>query len=281
MPKFDSEDYLPVEIYVEALDAFHIVSGIILFEYARRELNTRNVIIRDLIARTDTMMRAVFRIWDIQDYQDCWILYRCLMDRLFHLSNLDDHDQFEIFEEWSFFEKYKGFDRVLNARGIAGSLDNKMISISEEILDRVKFLSKNPPAWRRPKAKDVAKRLNMHFLYSLGYDYGSTHVHPMADDGNRDFFTITKLKPTTDLPDERSVLSNTLLIGTMIVQNGLNASTLDWHSFFYDFLDNLRGFLDKGSNDYKHSAIKLAKLFEQQLPLCRMRDDSSNKNDTL
>ena len=67
------------------------------------------------------------------------------MDRLFHLSNLDDYDQFEIFEEWSFFEKYKGFDRVLSAHEFAGSLDSKMISISEEIMERVKLLTKDPP----------------------------------------------------------------------------------------------------------------------------------------
>lgn len=98
MPKFGSEDYLPVEMYIEALDAFHIVSGIILFEYARQELDIRETIIRNFIARADTMARAVFRLWEIQDYQDCWILHRCLMDRLFHITHLDDHNQFEVFE---------------------------------------------------------------------------------------------------------------------------------------------------------------------------------------
>ena len=71
MPKFDSEHYLPVELYAEALAAFHAICGMILFEFARQEQDDRDVIIRNFIARTDMMVRAVFRLWDIEDYQDC------------------------------------------------------------------------------------------------------------------------------------------------------------------------------------------------------------------
>ena len=102
MPKFEPNHYLPVESYAEALEAFHAIVGIILFEFARQEQGERDTIIRNFIARTDMMARAVFRLWELQDYQDCWILHRCLLDRLFHLSHLQQHNQFEEFEAWSF-----------------------------------------------------------------------------------------------------------------------------------------------------------------------------------
>ena len=151
-----------------------------------------------------------------------------------------------------------------------------MFGLTLEQNERAKALSKNPPVWQRPKAEEVAKQLNMRFLYRFGYDFGSTHVHPMANDGQQDFFTITKLEPAPEFPDQRSVLSNTLLVGTMTVQQGLNASTLSWRALVYDFLEALRRFLDAGSDDYKLSVVKLGRLFEQGVRLCTVGGTSSN-----
>jgi len=281
MPKFDPEQYLPVRSYVEAHEAFHVIFGIILFEFARHKLGIRDVIIRNFIARTDMMVKAVFNLWDFQDYQDCWILYRCLLDRLFHLSHINEHDQFEVFEAWSFREQYNALNRVRSDPEFSCARESKMFSFTQKQKDRAKILSENPPDWQRPKSEQVAKQLDMRFLYRFGYDFGSTHVHPMANDGAEDFFTITKLKPAPEFPDQRSVLSNTLLIGTMIVQEALNASILSWRALVYNFTDDLRRFLDKGSADYKLSAVKMGKLFEQGVRLCETRSSSSNKRDSV
>jgi len=94
VPKFNRDHYLAVETYNETVQALHGICGLILFEFAREERGTRDLIIRNFIARTDMMVRAVFRLWELQDYQDCWILHRCLLDRLFHLFHLDQHDGF-------------------------------------------------------------------------------------------------------------------------------------------------------------------------------------------
>ena len=115
----------------------------------------------------------------------------------------------------------------------------------------------------------------------FGYDFGSTHVHPMANDGEQDFFTITKLEPAPEFPDQRSVLSNSLLIGTMIVQEALNASLLSWRALVYNLIDDLRKFLDKGSDDYKHSVVKVGTLFEQDVRLCEVRGRTPNKKGTV
>jgi len=270
MPKIEAKDYLPVESYKEALEALHTVSVVILFEFARQKLDTRDTIICNFIARTDMMMRAVFQLWDIQDYQDCWILYRCLLDRLFHLHHLDTHNQFELFEEWSFIEQYNAMNRVRSDPEFKTTLESKMFNLTPKQKNRAKAIAKNPPVWQRPKAEEVAKQLDMQFLYRFGYDYGSMHVHPMADDGLQDFFTITKLKPAPDFPDQRSILSNTLLIATMIVQQCLNSSSLSWRTLVYDFLDHLLKILDSGSDEYKISFLKLVNLIRNNVPLCKI-----------
>lgn len=279
--KFDLDQYLPVEAYTEVLEVFHMTSRIILFEFAHQELCDRDIIIRNFIARTDMMERAVFNLWNLQDYQDCWILYRCLLDRFFHLSHLHENDQFELFEAWSFREQYNALNRVRSDPEFSCTPESKIYSFTLEQKERAKILSMNPPVWQRPKAEKIAKQLDMRFLYRFGYDFGSTHVHPMANDGEQDFFTITKLEPAPEFPDQRSVLSNSLLIGTMILQEALNASLLSWRALVYNLIDDLRKFLDKGLDDYKHSVVKVGTLFEQGVRFCEVRGRTPNKKGTV
>lgn len=269
MPKFEPGDYLPVERYEEALGTFHAIAGILLFEFAREKRGSKDTIIRNFIARTDMMARAVFRLWELQDYQDCWILHRCLLDRLLHLWHLQQTDQFEVFEAWSFLEQYNAVNRVRSDPEFSGARESKLFALTPEQKERARTLTKAVPAWQRPKPEEVAKSLGMRFLYRFGYDFASTHVHPMANDGQQDFYTITKLEPTPDFPDQRSVLSNTLLAATMVVQQGLNASTLAWRALVYDFLDDFRRFLSTGADDFKVSFLKLRAMVEQGMPLCQ------------
>lgn len=269
MPKFEPKDYLPVERYEDALGTFHAIAGILLFEFAKDKRSKRDTIIRNFVARTDMMARAVFRLWELQDYQDCWILHRCLLDRLFHLWHLQQSDQFEMFEAWSFLEQYNAVNRVRSDPEFIGARESRLFALTPEQKERAGALAKARPIWHRPKPERVAKSLNMHFLYRFGYDLASTHVHPMANDGVQDFHTITKLEPTTDFLDQRTVLSNTLLVASMVVQQGLNASTLAWRAVVYDFLDDFMLFLGTGRDDFESSFLKIGAMIEQGMPLCQ------------
>lgn len=215
------------------------------------------------------MTRSVFTLWDLYAYQDCWIIYRCLIYRLFHLWQLQQSDEFEVFEAWSFLEQFKAVNRVRSDPEFGGALNSKFFEITPEQKVRAGTLQKNPPNWRRPKAEDAAKGLDMGFLYRFGYDFASSHIHPMANDGQQDLYTIMKLEPVPDFPEHRVVLSNSLLIATMLVQQGLNSSTLSWRSLVYDFFDDLRRMLGTGSEEYKISFLKLGKMIEQGMRLCK------------
>ena len=46
----------------EALQAFHVAAGTVLFEFARYGEGNRNVIIRNFIARADMTARAIFQL---------------------------------------------------------------------------------------------------------------------------------------------------------------------------------------------------------------------------
>ena len=79
---------------------------IIISEFARYESEIKDLIIRNFIARTAVTLHGIKQLWNIHDYQDCWVLYRCLLDRLFTLEYLSKKEEFELFEDWSFFRQF-------------------------------------------------------------------------------------------------------------------------------------------------------------------------------
>lgn len=276
MPKFEDQEYRSVKEFRTAVDALHGVSGLLLFAFAKQDCDTKHILMRNFIARTDTMVRGVLKLWDIADFQDCWILNRCLLDRLFHLVHLRETGSHEVFDSWSFCEQYKAQNRVRSDPECQGALKSQLFTPSPEEKSRFAELSKNPPKWERPKAEVVAKKMNLTFLYKYGYDFGSTHVHPMANDGQQDFFSITKLEPSPNFPDQRSVLSNSILIGSMIIQEALNQSNFHWRRVVYDFLDHLRAHLYDGTPDYQQTFLKIVQM-AREICLCEATGHSPSQ----
>jgi hypothetical protein len=263
MPKFEPDNQLSVDIFEEALQAFHVAAGIVLFEFARHCEGYRDIIIRNFIARADITARGVFQLWALEGYHDCWVLHRCLLDRLFHLHYLHATDTFDEFEEWSFLQQCKTVNRVWSDPEVKGARELDLFTLNNEQRKRFGDLSQKPPQWRRPKAEDVAKDMGMRFLYVYGYDFASTHVHPMANDGEQDFHTITGMEPRPDFPDQRTVLSNTLLVATLLVQEGLNASTLLWRQLVYGVFEDLRRFLDSGATNYRERLLTMTNAVQE------------------
>ena len=268
MPKYASSDYPSVDQYREFLDVFDAVLGLVLFEFTGGPIDTRDLIIRNFVARTGMSMRAIFSVWSMGDYQDCWILHRSLLERLFLLRHLADHDEFELFESWSFLQQYKAATRLHADPQFGGTKAREFVAISDDQAQRGRELMASPPKWRRPKAADVAKSMNMSFIYRFGYDYGSTHVHPMANDGDQDFHTITGLTPQTPFPDSHSVLSNSVLHSAMLVQAGLSASSFAWRNIVFDFFtDCVFDFLGAGGGSYKLAFIKIGEAAQSGIHL--------------
>jgi hypothetical protein len=121
MPK-PPDQHLSFEQYAQAAEALHVLSGMLLFEFARRADPgiTRDLIARNFIARADTMVRSILQLWEMKDYADCWILHRALLDRLFHLHELSQKNQFDAFDDWSFKMLYEAAGRLRSDPALKG-----------------------------------------------------------------------------------------------------------------------------------------------------------------
>jgi len=246
----------------------------LLLEFARHGETalTRDLIARNFIARADVMVRGIFRLWEIKDYGDCWIIHRALLDRLFHLHALNDRDQFDLFDDWSFKMQYGAANRVRSDPALKGQLNGLVDELTVERKARYARLVENCPDWRRPKAEESARAMDLTFLYRYGYDYASQHVHPMSNDGQEDFFNITGLEPKPAFPAWEVVLRNSVLVASLIVQEALNASTLSWCRVVYDAVDGVRKFLLSASPEDHLPLAKVGMMFKERLPLAQRRE---------
>ena len=145
---------LSAEQYKDDADALHVLSGILLFEFARHDepSATRDLIARNFIARADTMVRGIFQLWEIKDYGDCWVVHRSLLDRLFHLHALNDNDQFDLFEDWSFKMQYEAANRLRSDLDLKGQLEGLVDNLTAEQNARYQ------------RAEDVARAMGLTFL---------------------------------------------------------------------------------------------------------------------
>ena len=227
--------------YGELASATGVFSTLLLFQMAQTATELRNRIVKNLIARGATTLESICVLWNAGHFSDCWALHRTLLDRVFHLQALATTGDFVAFDDWCFKHEYEAGLRLLSDDFVSDDIKRETFNPTREQKTRYASICKAGVTWRRPKAKDVARSAELSFLYTYGYDYGSKHVHPMSRDGEEEFFRRTGF--SAEVPDHRAVLHNSILGQKILLQLGLNASSVRWHNLFFDFCDGIRAAL--------------------------------------
>ena len=230
---------------------------IIIFEFARYKPKIKDSVIRNFIAKTAVTLHGIEQLWNIHDYQDCWVLYRCLLDRLFTIEHLAKNNEFELFEDWSFYRQFTKNNEAYSDIKLRDEKSPEKLKQYVVGKERYNGYGGHYPNWKRPKAKDVAKEMGLDFLYKYGYDYGSFFVHPNAYDGSQDFFIITGLEPAPVFPKQYQLLSNSILVACMIAKSGMMYSDLHWHNLLWDFIFETIECLNNDGLSYKAIFLKI------------------------
>ena len=93
---------LSINSYTYAVSMLTEFTKIILTSYAKCSNEKRDIIIRNFVARSITSLNGMIQLWQVEDYHDCWLLYRAILDRLFYLESLGRNNTFEDFDNWCF-----------------------------------------------------------------------------------------------------------------------------------------------------------------------------------
>jgi hypothetical protein len=246
----------------QAIETFRVYSGVVLLSFAKHGQGLRDTVARNFIARGMSCTQSIYAVWKTGSEQDAWILHRSLLDRLLHLHDLGETDGFSDFEEHSFLSMYDARHQLLSDPDMGGKAPPSLKKLQQRDRPRCDAISQKQPRWRRPKADDVAKRMNLGFLYRFGYDYASTHVHPMSGDGEADFTALISPPHAVAAPDA-TVVRNSILVQSMLVQEAFNVSLLRWRVIAYDFLDQIRVFLKTGDPQFHVTFYKIGRTWPE------------------
>lgn len=253
--------YRSIEEYHDIKDALVTMCGILLFEFAKApELDIKDTVLRNFLAKTSMSLKGVFALWEIENYQDCCAIYRAQMDRFFHLEHIVKHNEFELFNDWSIYKQVQANNLAKSDKRFPIEQTSQVYFFNEFLAEKVKVVQKIKPKWKRPKAENVAKDIGMDFLYKFGYDLASMHVHPMSNDGQQDYYTITGIESSDKFPSQIAVIHNSILTTTMIAQNVFNYSSFKWRNIIFDFIEHIRNAICTGDKEYMLTYIKIIKL---------------------
>jgi hypothetical protein len=244
------------EVLNQAIETLRVYCGIVLLSFAQHGQGLRETIARNFVARGMSCTQSIFKVWKAGSEQDAWILHRSLLDRLLHLHYLGETDGFSDFDEFSFLSMYEARQRLLLDPNMKSKVPASLQELQRANQARYDLIAAKKSRWRRPKAEDVAKAMDLWFLYRFGYDFASKHVHPMSGDGEADFTTLTAPPHAFTLPDA-TVVRNSILVQSMLVQEALKVSKMRWHAIVYAFLEQIREFLGTGDPQFRLTMYKI------------------------
>jgi hypothetical protein len=94
MKNTNAVNYLSESEYMQAVSTLTEFAKAILIAYVQCSSETRDSIIRNFIARSISALNGIIQLWRVQDYHDCWLLYRAILDRFvqkYYSCLLKDH----------------------------------------------------------------------------------------------------------------------------------------------------------------------------------------------
>lgn len=265
--------------YPNALNMFEEYVTLVLHDLGEHSNQVRDVIIRNFIARTFVTLKSIVYLWRTGANADCWALLRCMVDRFVYLVSLARTDSFEAFEKWSFRKQYEYNQRAMADPLFRDNLRPNAFAPDEKKRKRYAAIVGDNVKWTPPRAGEVLRNVDgedWSFLYWYSYSFASSHVHPLANDGQLEYANLTSgaanVRPIE--PEDYTALNNAFLVMTVVVQQGLNNSTLAWRKPVYDFLERFRTFLGT-SQDCMGTLIRV-RAAAAEGPLCRPKGVPAN-----
>lgn len=248
--------------YTSIIKQTEIINKCFLLKIAS-DVEGKDVYLRNSIAKTISLLKSIECLYIIENYNDGWILYRALIDRLVYLYYLIENDNFIEFDEWTNVELFKyrhnakvdeRFKRLLNNPKF--KTQKGETNIYNDFKSRLN--------WKRPKPFDVLKSKDLDFIYKYGYDYASMHTHPMSCDGSKEFYQLTGLKPNPhDINEENLLLKNSLLISSMIFNLIITNIHVEMPRFYLDFMSEYRKFAFGLENNFSSKFQETFELFKK------------------
>ncbi|MCJ7933435.1 MAG: DUF5677 domain-containing protein [Chryseobacterium sp.] len=253
-----------LELY-EIVESFKNVSHIILLKFELHPFNTKETILRNFIAKASSLLNSISILIKEDQIGEATALYRLLIERYFYIEYLEKSGLYQEFKDWSFIKTFEIRNKMrsqttFNSKDVKEELtdDDFQINLYQE-------LKSKKINWIEPKIEDFSKQIDLKLLYSLGYDLGSSYVHPRADEGLWDALRIVKNEKKSELVAV-NLLNNSVLLSNAVLALATYNSTVFFGTYLQAYCDTVFKILNKTHPYCSLKSIELkisSELFEK------------------
>jgi len=253
-----------VKKYYKAIEKTEVISKWLLLKLANKVVSTKDIYLRNSIAKSSSLLISIGKLYRQDSYNDGWVLYRSLIDRLVYIYYLTDNDLFDQFEDWTYIQKYEYRNNVRADEKFKRILNDPGFNVERNESNKYRLLKEKGTRWVKPIPKTVLKNKDLDFLYKFGYDIASMDTHPMATDGDEEFYQITGLKPNPYKKlNHEILLKNSILVFSLINQVIFNKLNLKFRGLVYSFLEETRKYINEEPNELDNNYSQLLILTEK------------------
>lgn len=240
----------------------------LLLNLADKVVTSKDIYLRNSIAKSSSLLGSIGKLYIQSSYNDGWVLYRSLIDRLVHIYYLCDNNLFQQFEDWTYIQKYEYINNVRADEKFKRVLNDPGFKTDRKESNKYRELKNKRTKWDKPNPRVVLKNKGLDFMYKFGYDIASMDTHPMATDGEEEFYKITGLEPNPYKKlNHEILLKNSILVSSLIYQVAFNNLDVRFRGLAYSFLEETRKYINSEPNEFDNKYVQLLKLAEERISL--------------
>lgn len=206
-------------------------------------LTIKEIILRNFIGKSFSLLNSIQLLLTNGQEGEASALLRLLSERFFFLAYVIETKTYQEFDDWSFIKYFEKRNKLKSSSIPKKKHEEILLKEPKSNIEKYKKL-KNTSSWIEPKIETLAKRYKLKYLYSLGYDLGSSVIHTRSNEG---FYDCLRLVERKILVPERlnTIMINAIFFNWIIFKIAINDINFSWtknyeeyFNFIYDTLEN-------------------------------------------
>jgi hypothetical protein len=247
--------------YSEIVNKVEIVTKWLLFQLAEKVKSHKEIYLRNTLAKSLSSLKSINLLYQIDEVNNGWTLFRAQIDRLVYLYSFADEENFKKFDDWSYLKIFEYRSNIKSYNLSEIKKPKLVINHNIEEIKRYKRIKELKISWTKPDPKKILKEKGLDFIYKFGYDYASGHIHPLVSDGELEFYYYTGLEPYPYKGfDFEILIKNSIILNTIIQQEVFNQLPFKYLGILSTFIDETRKKTNCQNNDFDLICMKLLSL---------------------
>lgn len=230
--------------FLDLIESYKRFSKFIIMLFDESKLDSKNQILRNFIAKAHSLINSISILLNAEQEGEAMALYRLLVERYFYLEYLHKTESYQAFKDWSYIKTFESRNKMRSNSEFYNSIDKELLTDSKKQVNKYQNLKKKENKWVEPRIENFAKQIDLSLLYNFGYDIGSSHIHPRADEGYWDAIRIVKKEKIID-SRKNNILHSSMLLSIGILMNASNRSDFSFNKYLNYYCNTIFEYLDK------------------------------------